>query len=270
MKTTVKILSVLLLVFSECFSQIEPGARQVALAHSDISCPVDVFSLFNNPSGLSFIKTREVGFYYSPSPYGVKELSNAYAAYCEPTAFGSLSAGFSVYGFELYKETKFAIGYSRKIVPSLFIGITSLYQNISIKNYGSKGILKFNFGAITCISEKVNLGFYVENITRSSLSGESNDLPTILWLGSNLSLFKELIFSCALKKELGYNPSIRLGTEYSLNDFLILRFGASNEPSTYSGGFGIIYGIVHFDYAISSHSDLGLSHQIGLILSFNK
>lgn len=53
-------------------------------------------------------------------------------------------------------------------------------------------------------------------------------------------------------------------------DFLILRIGVSSEPDTYSGGFGIVYNFIQADYAVSSHPDLGLTHQFGLIVRFNK
>lgn len=249
-------------------AQVGPGARQIALSHSDASSSDDVFALFNNPAGLSTLKTREIGFYYSPAPFGVKELSNAFAAFCEPTQYGSFSAGFSTYGFELYKETKLALGFGRKIADNFFVGITSIYQNVSINNYGSKGFLFFNLGAIAKLNDQIGFGFAVLNTTRSSIADESNQFPTVFWLGTDLKFLKEIVFYAAIKKELGFDPSIRLGTEYSIIDFLKLRVGVSNEPTTYSGGLGFVYKFVQADYAISSHLDLGLTHQFGLIIRF--
>jgi hypothetical protein len=252
----------------ESFAQEQPGAGQIALAHSDVSSVNDVFSLFNNPAGLALLKTREIGFYYSPSPFGIKELANAFAAYCEPTVYGSLSAGYSNYGFELYRENKFVIGYGRKIADNFFIGLSSVYHNISIKNYGSNGTFVFNMGVIAKLNNQIGLGFAVYNLTRSTITNESNDIPTVIWLGTDLKFVKDLVFSAAIKKEIGFDPSIRLGTEYSILDFLKLRIGTSNEPDTYSGGIGIIYQFVQVDYAFVSHPDLGLTHQFGLIIRF--
>ena len=50
-----------ILIVSNLFAQMEPGERQISLSHSDIALSNDVFSLFNNPSGLSQINWREVG-----------------------------------------------------------------------------------------------------------------------------------------------------------------------------------------------------------------
>ena len=148
--------------------------------------------------------------------------------------------------------------------------MSSVYHSISIKNYGSKGTFVFNIGAIAKLNDQIGFGFAVNNVTRSTITNESNDIPTVIWLGTDLKFVNDLVFSAAIKKEIGFNPSIRLGTEYSMLDFLKLRIGASNEPNTYSGGIGIIYEIVQVDYAFFSHPDLGLTHQFGLIIRFTK
>lgn len=264
-----KALLFLLLISYECFAQIKPGARQAALAHSDIASVGDIFGAFNNPASTSLIKSREFGISYSPAPFGMKELSNAFAGYCEPTKFGNFSAGFSMYGFELYKETQFVLGYGRKISKEFLVGAAAIYKNISIKNYGSTGVFLFNIGAIAKINEQFGIALAAENITRSTVNGEANQIPTVLWAGANARFLNELSLSLALRKELGFNPSVRLGAEYFLMDFVQLRFGVSNEPSTYSSGIGILYEFMQFDYAVSSHPDLGFTHQVGLIVHFS-
>ena len=256
----------LLLIAVECFAQVKPGARQIALAHSDVACGDDVFSLFNNPAGLSAVTSREIGAYYSPAPFEMKELSNAFGAYCEPTDFGNVSAGFSIYGFELYKETQVALGFGRQLFRNFSAGITAIYKNISIKNYGSAGKVLLNIGATAKISDKFSFGFAADNITRSTINDESNQIPTQFIIGANAKLAKELLINLALNKEIGYNASVMFGTEYTLIDFLRLRFGISNEPNMYSGGFGILYNFMQVDYAVSKHPDLGFTHQFGVII----
>lgn len=261
---------ILLAITIQSFGQINPGARQVALAHSDFSYSTDVFQVFNNPAGLAFTKSREVGMYYSPAPFGTKELSNAFAAYAEPTPYGTFSAGFSIYGFELYKETQFALGYGHRILNNFFIGGTAIYKNLAIKNYGTKGTLLLNLGGIANLNDQIGFGFAIENITRSTLSEESGQIPTVFWGGLHLKVINEFTFSAALSKEVGLDTSLRIGAEYSMLDFIRLRFGAHNEPNIYSGGFGVIYQFLQFDYAVTSHPDLDLTHQFGIILRFAK
>ena len=83
------LLSVIIFCFSiATIAQYNPGARQISLANSDVALANDVFTLFNNPAGLSQINWREVGIYYSPAPFGLTELANGYVAYIEPFNFG--------------------------------------------------------------------------------------------------------------------------------------------------------------------------------------
>ena len=264
------ILFILLLCVEICFSQSLPGARQVALSHADVSYSGDSFSLFNNPAGISLIQQREIGLYYSPSPFGVSEMANAYGAYVEPSVYGNFSAGFSIYGYELYKQTQIAFGYARKVYGNFYVGATAIYHNYSIKNYGSEGTLSFNIGGIANINEQLGFGFAIENLTRSTVSNESNQIPTVFWGGVHFRIIKEFILSTALSKEIGFNPSLYLGAEYLVMENICLRFGTHNEPNTYSGGFGVLYKYFQFDYAFTKHTDLGIDHQFGVLIRFNK
>ena len=261
----------LLLLFLLCkiSGQINPGARQIALANSDVSSSNDVFSIFGNPAGLSRLASREAGFFCSPAPFGLKEMSSAYLAYCEPAPFGSLSAGVGIYGFELLRETKIALGYGKAISKTFFAGITALYHNLSIRNYGSSGVFLFNIGAIARLNDQIGFGFTVENLTRSSLANETNQIPSVLWAGFDLAFIEQAVFTAALRKEIGFNPSLHLGTECHIIDFLKFRIGVSNEPDCYSAGIGIIYNFIEADYTVSSHGDLGSTHQFGMLIRFS-
>lgn len=261
-------MAIVLIAWSFSFPQSKPGARQVALAHSSISFDNDAFSLFNNPSGLSLIDNREIGFYFSPAPFGMKELSNAFGVYCEPTNFGSFGAGFSTYGFELYRETSIAIGFAKKINNTFYAGGSIYYRNISIKNYGNSGAVIINAGAMLRINNEIGFGASIQNLTQSTVGNETDMLPTIISAGFHFQFLDELLFAAALEKETRFKPSLHFGTEYNPIEYLSLRVGASNEPSTFSMGIGIHYNYFHFDYARSNNVDLGISHQFTILIRF--
>jgi hypothetical protein len=127
------LLSLLLFCFiSNSFPQYNPGAKQISLANSDVAMANDVFTVFNNPAGLSQINWREVGIYYSPAPFGLSELANGYVAYLEPFSFGSVAVGGMTYGYELYKESKVILGYSYNYEDKFFTGIGINYHTFSI------------------------------------------------------------------------------------------------------------------------------------------
>src|SRR3972149_4284474 len=108
-------LAIVILVVSDYTSlnaQYNPGAKQISMSNSDVALSNDVFSIFNNPAGLSQMNWRELGVYYSPSPFGISELANGFIAYHEPFDFGSLGVGAMTYGYDLYRENKIVAGFS--------------------------------------------------------------------------------------------------------------------------------------------------------------
>lgn len=265
-----KILSIIFLLSSFTLAQFNPGAKQISLSNSDVALSNDVFSLFNNPSGLSQINWREIGIYYSPAPFGLKELANAYVAYTEPFSFGSISIGGMTYGFDLYRESKIVLGYSYNYQNKFFAGAAFNFHTLSIKNYGDDNALYFNIGGLVYLSEDFRLGFSFQNINRASFGNDDDQIPVLLNAGISYDLINPLSINAALEKDLRYKTSLMFGVDYDLIEYLSLRSGFSNEPSRFSAGIGINYSFISLDYAMFTHNDLGLTHQVGLLISFNK
>ncbi len=249
------------------YAQSIPGARQIALAHSDIALSDDVFSLFNNPSGLAQLNSREIGFFYSPSPFGIEELANGYLAYSEPTSLGNFSLGAVTYGFDLYRENRFLLGYSNKVSDQLLLGITTFYHSINIKRYGSASQINLSVGGLFLLQNIFSLGFSLHNPLR--FSDSEITLPTSYHFGITYQPFERTSLNAALSKEIDFPFSFSFGIEYPLIKVLVLRFGVQNEPVLYNGGLGIIYSYFRLNYSISSHQELGLTHQFDLIISFD-
>ncbi len=252
------------------YSQYNPGAKQISLSNSDVAQSNDVFSLFNNPAGLSQMNWRELGIYYSPAPFGLSELTNGYVAYHEPTSFGSLGLGGMSYGFELYRETKIVLGYSYNYQNKFFAGAAINYQTVSIKNYGNDGALFFNVGGLAYITELLRIGFSIQNLNRATFGDQDDQIPMQINSGLSYDIAEELTINLALEKDIKYKASFQFGINYDIIENISLRSGFSNEPSKYSAGIGINYSMFSLDYAMFTHNDLGLTHQAGLIISFGR
>lgn len=251
-------------------SQYNPGAKQIALSNSDVALSNDVFCLFNNPAGLSQINWREIGIYYSPAPFGLTELANGYVAYLEPFSFGSVALGGMTYGFDLYRESRIQLGYSYNYDNSLFLGTSLNYHTVSIKNYGNDAALYFNFGLLAFIKDNIRVGCSTSNINRAVIGNDKDLIPVVINAGFSIDAYEDLILNVAMEKEIKFNPSFQFGINYNLIEYLELRFGFSNEPSKYSAGIGINYSYFSLDYAMFTHNDLGLTHQAGVTLSFDR
>lgn len=249
-------------------AQYNPGAKQISMSNSDVALSNDVFSLFNNPAGLAQMNWRELGIYYSPSPFGFSELANGFIAYHEPFDFGSIGVGAMTYGFELYRENKISIGFSYNYLNKFFAGAAVNLHTVSIKNYGSDNTFYLNIGGLFYLTQYFRLGFSVQNLNRASFGNEKDNIPLIYNTGFSYGVMEDLTFNLAVEKDIRYNYSLRGAIEYYLLEYLSLRSGFSNEPSSYSAGIGINYSYFSLDYAFFTHTDLGLTHQAGLIISF--
>lgn len=261
------VITFIILNFS-VFGQFNPGAKQISLSNSDVALSNDVFAVFNNISGLAQLNWREVGIFYSPAPFGLSELANGYLAYLEPTSLGVFSFGAMTYGFELYRESRFLIGYSNKIFNKFFYGISFNLHSVNIKNYGNDLAFYVNIGSLAYLTKDLRFGFFIENLNRASFSEEEEQIPTLIHSGLSYDILKELSINISLEKDIRYKPSFQFGVDYDIINNLSIRTGFSNNPSNYSAGIGINYSIFNLDYASSYHNDLGLTHQFGLIINF--
>ena len=268
-RLTIILFTILLsqLSLSSLLAQFQPGAKQIALSNSDVAASDDIFSLFGNPAGLSRIESRQFGIFYSPSPFGISELANGYAAINQPTNFGSFALGAMNYGFNLYRETRIQFGYSKIIEEKFLFGISAFYQTLSIKNYGTHNSVNLSLGGIFIVSNNLSIGFSLHNPLREN---DYSSLTTNFRTGISYTVLDDAKIHLAVFKEINFPISISGGVEYDILKFFSLRFGIQNNPNTYSAGIGINYLVLQLDYALNSHQDLGLTHQIGLLINFSE
>jgi hypothetical protein len=255
---------------SVSLGQMNPGAKQIAMSNSDVALSDDVFSLFNNPAGLAQLNWRELGLYYSPAPFGFNELANGYIAYTEPLGFGSAGIGAMTYGFELYRESRLLLSFSTLYMNKFFAGVSFNYHIVSIQGYGSKSVIYLNAGSLGYLTDELRIGFFIQNINQASFTSKEDQIPILLNAGVSYNIYYNLSLNFAVEKDIRYNASVKSGINFDLIDNLSLRIGFANEPAEFSFGIGIHYSYFNFDYAVFSHPDLGLTHQAGITISFEK
>lgn len=259
-----------LFILSTSFCQFNPGAKQIGMANSDVALSNDAFTLFTNPAGLSQMNWRELGIYYSPAPFGMSELANGFMAFHEPTEYGSFAFGAMSYGFELYRESKYLLGYSYKYMNKYFIGVSVGYHAVSIKRYGDDHAFTLNLGGLIYIFNDLRWGFALTNLNRASWGEEKDQIPVMFNSGFSYDVVDNLSLNLSVEKEINFKPSLQFGVAYDIVDFFGIRTGFSTEPDRYCIGIGINYSYFQFDYSVFNHAELGFTHQFGLIFSFEE
>ena len=116
------------------------------------------------------------------------------------------------------------------------------------------------------LNKNLIVGFSLHNPLRFNKS--NIELPLIYNVGFSYIPVINSSLNFTVSKEIDFPVSLRFGIEYEIIEYLHLRVGAQNEPDLYSGGFGIFYTFMNLNYAITTHPELDLSHQVDLIIRF--
>jgi len=232
-------------IWADCFSQILPGAKEIAMSNSTIADCENVFAIFYNPAGLTNINMREAGLYISPSPYGLKELRNTYTAYNEPFENFSIALGYKSYGFELYRENEIIVGLSKELFTNYNFGIAISKYQLSIKKYGQSNFYSCIIGNNFEIDSTLIFAVAVRNLY---LAEYDDALIKNLQLETGIAFKKSnFILTASLLKEMNFEPSYSFGLDYQIIRYINLRAGFRNYPQTFSYGIGINYAFMNFD-----------------------
>lgn len=272
MKISLKIIIVLLLVsFRVNFAQFElldVGAKPIALGGAFTSLANNSNAVYYNPAGLSQMPFREVSIFYSPAPFGLKELANGSVNFVEPTKFGAFGVSAKTYGFELYKEITVTASYSNNYKKKIYYGANVNFYNLKIQNYGSASTFGVDIGGLAYLTDFLRWGFAAFNLNRPKIGTQDDKLPQVYRTGISVQPRNELNFMLDVEKDTRYTTSVKAGIEYSLYDMIDLRAGIGTEPTKFSAGVGLYYSIFEIDYGFYNHQDLGLTHQGTITVNF--
>ncbi|HAX48726.1 MAG: hypothetical protein IAE93_08785 [Ignavibacteria bacterium] len=272
MKISLKIIIVLLLVsFRTGFAQfelLEVGAKPIALGGAFTSLANNSNAVYYNPAGLSQMQFREVSIFYSPAPYGLKELANGSVNFVEPTKFGAFGLSAKTYGFELYKEITVTASYSNNYKKKIYYGANVNFYNLKIQNYGSASTFGIDIGGLAYLTDFLRWGFTAFNLNRPKIGSQDDKLPQVYRTGLSVQPREDINFMLDIEKDTRYTASVKAGIEYSLYDMIDLRAGIGTEPTRFSGGIGIYYSMFGIDYGFYNHQDLGLTHQGTITINF--
>lgn len=248
-------------------AQNNPGSRSKALGSASTALE-DVWSLQLNSAGIASIERAVFALGYEQH-FLDPELSTQSAIFGLPLKHYALGISFQRYGITEYLEQTAGIALSRKFSDALSIALSMNYHQVSIPFYGSGNTISVDVGMQYSLNDKLRLGSAITNPGRSKINDLSgSQIPTGVSVGLAIDLSDKVLFLSDLSKILDYGMNLRMGIEYRIVKSFYLRGGISANPFKQTGGFGLKFGRISVDAAISSHPRLGYSPNLSLNYEF--
>lgn len=243
------------------------SARVQAMGQAYIGLANTPDAIFSNCGGLAFIRHPSLALYFT-RPYGMQELLQGSLSVTLPTPFGSFGTGVNHFGNELYQEQSLLFSYSQSIRQKFSWGINLHYMKLQIAKYGSDFSYGIDIGFLTKISQQLHWGFCATNINRATFDDGNECLPQTFASGVSVAPFQNFIVNFDIFKDTDFPLELRMGIEYLIFQKIAFRTGFTTEPSKFCFGFGLLFPYFAFDYAATSHIDLGLTHYFSVQFSF--
>lgn len=251
------------------FERFEVGVRPLSLGYAYTALANDIWAISYNPAGLSQLVSNQVGFYYSPEPFGLSELSTMSVALAFPLSVFNISLGVRKFGFELYREYSVALSLA-KYFSGVGIGVNLCYYNVRIENYGSDATVGIDLGFIVKLANQLNSGVALKNLNLPTIGNIKEKLPQIFTFGLAYSLIQNCTICFDVQKETKFDLSPRLGFEYWLIEYIAIRGGWMNIPAKYTAGLGLKVLNFSLDYGFETHQDLGWTHCLSILIFWDE
>ncbi|MES2733234.1 MAG: hypothetical protein V4714_15915 [Bacteroidota bacterium] len=244
------------------------GAKSLGMGNAVVSLR-DQWSLFNNVGGMADVEQLSVLTSFS-SQYSVAGLQVLAIGAVVPSRHGTFGLGIQRFGDELYNEHLVGLAYSHRI-NNVSLGVKINYVQIAIDGLGSRGAIAVELGGIAQLLPELSFGLHAYNLNQAKLAEYQDErLPTLLKAGLSYKPSKQLMVNAEVEKDIDFPAVFKAGLEYEIVKKVYLRTGISTKPFTNHFGVGILAKNLHFDYALTTHPQLGFSHHFSLAYQFKK
>jgi len=224
-------------------------------------------SIFSNQAGLAFLKSPSISV-FGERRFFLGAINGFGAGYAHPTNSGTFLLKAQYFGYSAYNEQQIGVGYARKFLDNLSLGIQIQYQGFNIQDFGSKSTFSFVAGLQYLINNKFAIGFQIINPVQVKIS-ENESLQTVYKTGFSWKASKLLTINVEAEKSQNYDLRIKGGINYKIMDQFYLRTGIMTQPAIYCFGAGfLITQKFQLDIAANYHQQLGFSPTFGVNYNF--
>ena len=237
------------------------GARSAGLGHAAVTMR-DAGAVFANISGVAQVKQPSLWAGYE-NRFGFSAGLHAVAAgFIQPTRYGTGSLSVYRFGDALYSQHRLSLGLSHRI-EQFNMGIRLSEHQYHIESFGTRFRTVIDIGGQALLSPQLIVGMQLLNITQASLSDENNEkIPTLVQVGLSYRPASSWLLNAEVEHEVTQHPNVKLGVEYTALQKFSVRTGFNSVDLRQFFGLGWKHRLLVADYALSTHTRLGLSHQV--------
>ena len=112
------------------------GARPISLGNAYVAIADNSWATWYNPAGLAKVSTLEAAAFVVPEQFGLKELRTTSASFAIPLGVVTAGCIAEQFGFNLYRETSFALGLGTRVADGCCLGVAINLCRVAIERYG--------------------------------------------------------------------------------------------------------------------------------------
>lgn len=266
---------ILFFVFSSirCISQTlsnHSGGQNEAIANTS-STLSNYGAVFSNVAGLADIEDIVLSVSYRVLPNALWQ-NNMLASGYYPTKLGTIGAGFTRVGDDLFSQQTISLGFANRFGIAS-IGIKANYLTYAIEGYNSRSIPYFDIGGIAELTPSLFIGAYITNVSQTRIAEFQDErIPTLLSLGLSYRPNSKLMANIEVQQDLEYEPTFKAGLAYKFIEYFTFRTGINTLPNQQFIGFGFNpdWNSIAIDYSMSHNRFWGLGHQLSISYQVNK
>ncbi|WMN06331.1 hypothetical protein QYS48_32225 [Marivirga arenosa] len=266
---TISLTLLLIVVQLQAQSIYSPvSAKVIGLADATVAME-GYWSSYRNIAGITSTSGIEVGASYE-NKYSLPSMNIMAVGITSKLPFGYTAINVMRFGGDIYNEHKATLGYATEI-GIIKIGLNVNYLQVSVLDFGVRNAFSFDFGGIASLTPKLKIGAQALNISQSKLGSVSAQrIPTLLKMGVSYTPQEYILFNVELEKDILFPTQLKIGAEYNFLKKFYLRAGMRSASYQTFYGLGIEFIDINWDYALSNHAELGISHSISIHYSLKR
>jgi hypothetical protein len=249
---------------------IPMGAESAGMAYASAAYKGRA-GIFDNSAGLTAVRNKEILAAYN-NKYGfVEGLSTVSAAYLHPFSRSTAALSFTRFGDELFSQHIISLNYAHQI-DHFSMGIRLNEHQYQMEGTNTRYITVVDLGGIMQLLPSIGFGMSISNLNQAFVSRETGEkVPTVLSSGLCYRPDEKITTLIELCYELENRPLLKFGMAYQPVNRFVIRSGVDTERlGKFFLGLGLMHNVIDFDYALETHTYLGISQQFNVVYKFRK